>query len=258
MENSTNPQKYGQRNLLLRIAKPAATAFFLTISGTSMAGVIALDSSLAVDTLAGYGVYQVTDTASVTQSGVTNTLGLLSASAVSTSPGGTLITSGSAIATWNNTASGQVSFNDIGWENSAFGGSSSSSSVNGTQWTYTFQADVTGLFSISWDVSLQQSLAQSFGLQDFRFSLAGTGGGQTVMRVDTTGSTTRNIIAGNQYTALIETNAGIVGGVGGRTSFMDGLFDWSMDSGPMSSVPEPASIALLGLGVLMLRGRRYK
>ncbi len=223
----------------------------LGISSTSHAGVIALSSSLDVVARAGRDSHLVIDTASASQGGLTNTLGLVSANATSTSPAGTLITTGSAIATWDNTASGQVKFEDVGWDNSAFA-LVSQSGLAGTQWAYNFIADVTGTFSLNWAVSLQQAAADSFGLQDFRFSLAGAGGGQTVMGVDSSGSATRNIFAGYEYTAFITTNPGIFGGVGGRTSFMDGVFDWSMDSGPMPSVPEPSSMALLGLGLLAI------
>ena len=228
------------------------TMLMLGIASTSQAGVIALNSSLDVVAQAGRDSHLVLDTASDSQGASTNTLGLISANATSISAAGTLITTGSAIATWSNTASGQVRFEDVGWDNSEFA-LVSNSSLAGTQWAYNFIADVSGFFSIDWTVSLQQAASESFGLQDFRFSLAGAGGGQTVMGVDSSGSATRNIIAGNEYTAFITTNPGIFGGVGGRTSFMDGVFDWSMDSGPTSSVSEPSSMALLGLGLLAIR-----
>lgn len=72
------------------------------------------------------------------------------------------------------------------------------------------------------------------------------------MGVDTSGTTTRNIVAGMQYTALIETNSGLFGGIGDRVSHMDGTFDWSMDSGPSASVHEPTTLVLLGLGIFGL------
>lgn len=232
----------------------------LSFPSLSHAGVIAVGSDLAVVATSGRSSFEVIDTASDSQGGTTNTLGTVAANAVSTSAGGTSITSGSAIATWNNAASGQVRFEDLGWDNSAFSsGVVSNSGFGGTGWSYTFQADVTGLFYLNWDISLQQSLADSFGLQNFRFSLIGPSGGfLDLLSVETTGSLTRNIVAGSQYTANIYNNNGIFGGIGGRTAYMDGVFDWSMDTGPFSSVPEPTAIALLGLGLLGLRTNRRR
>ena len=235
----------------------SAIAFGIT-STTSYAGVIAVNSSLDLVATTGLNTFEVIDVASASQGASTNNLGPMSANAVSTSVGGTSITSGTTSATWSNAAAGVVRFDDIGWDNSNYTNQIVSfSSLAGTQWTYTFIADIDGLFTLDWNVLLLQPIGDSFGLNDFRFTID-SGGGQTVMNVNTTGSTTRNIFAGTQYMVEIHTNSGIVGGVGQRTSFMDGVFNWSMDSGPMNVVPEPAAIALMGLGIFGLFASRRK
>ena len=231
------------------------TAIILGIGLGSVANAspISISSALDIVVKSGLDSFEAVDTASASQGSSINNLGTLNAVATSTSAGGTSITSGSALATWNNTAQGQVKFENLGWDNTAFSSAIvSKSSLAGTKWSYTFEADVSGQFSLNWDVSLHQPLADSFGLQYFWFNLAGSSGGQSFMGVDTTGSLTRNITAGNQYTATILTNDGIFGGVGGRNSFMSGVFDWSMDSGPASSVPESGPFGLMAMGLVVL------
>ena len=174
--------------------------------------------------------------------------------------------SGSASATWVNAAQGQVRFNDIGFDslnNTSISLANIAGGAGTVAWSYSFIADVTGQFTLDWSVFVQDVTTISFGLHGFRFQMLEAGGGQTLMNVGdigttNTGTTTRNIIANQQYTAEVLLNAGLFGGIATRTAFMDGTFDWSMDSGPFESVPEPTStgLFLLGLGALALRARR--
>ncbi len=223
------------------------------ISNTALAAVIAVSSSfnlIAESNSNGAGL--VTDTDSQSQGAAINTLGPVSVQAISISSGGSLVTSGSGTATWANTAQGQVLFNDIGWD-SVNNTSVSEASINvGNIWSYTFIADLNGLFSLDYEVLIDLSTNDSFGLSGFTFFLNGAGGGQTILTAGTTGSTSRQILAGQQYTASIESRAGLFGGIANRVAHMDGIFNWSMDSGPAASVPEPLSLTLLGMGLAAL------
>lgn len=264
MNRNTHHVNSVHRRFIRPFGFSLSAALAVAFSTASHAGVIALGSTLDVSATSGRDSFEVIDSASALQGGTINTLGALGVSAVSTSAGGTSITNSSGIATWNDTASGQVRFENVGWDNSDFSsGVVSNSSLAGTEWTYSFLADVSGQFTLDWAISLHQSVADSFGLQSFRVSVQGYGvTGSLVPLIahteDASGTYSSNIFAGHEYTALIQTNAGLFGGIGGRTAFMDGVFDWSMDSGPMADVPEPSSMALLGLGLLGLRATRKR
>lgn len=223
--------------------------FFL--SGASHAAVMSLNSTLQVVATAGINAAEVVDTASDSQGPTINDLGLITASATST----TLTTSGSAHASWVSTSQGQVSFLDLGWDNGPFP-TTSQSSLDGTQWTYTFLADVTGLFTLDWSIVLDPANNTDFGLNRFFFSLVGHAntGFNEVLAAGASGISTRNIHAGHIYTVTIKTDVGVFGGVGGRDSHMDGFFNWQMDSGPAltGEAPTPVTLLLFLKGLMIL------
>ena len=114
-------------------------AVMSSFSAVSHAGVMALGSELGVVATTGRLDFEVTDTASDSQGASTNTLGSMATNAVSSSAGGASITSGSAIATRNNAAPGQVQFEKLGWDNSAFSsGVVSKRRLRGAAWAYVF------------------------------------------------------------------------------------------------------------------------
>ena len=248
-----------------RIALPCLVlSSCLFLSQSAFAGVISLGSTLELKARANSnGAGEVTDIDSASQGSSLSNLGV-SVSATSTSTGGFATVSGSGSASWVNAAQGQVQFDNLGWE-SLNNTSYSLVDIGGFNsdpiWSYTFEADVDGLFTMDWSVFVESETTTEFGLGGFRFSLTGAGGGQSLFQVGApgttnSGTTTRNIFAGNQYTAILESDAALVGGIATRTAFMDGDFNWSMDSGPFSSVPEPGSVILLSLGLLALTRRK--
>ena len=181
----------------------------MTISSNSQAAVIAVDSYLQLQAKSNSnGAGLVIDTDSASQGGTINTLSA-SVNATSTSAGGQISTTGDITASWNNTAVGQVLFHNVGWDslNNVQSGVADinryfDSNINRwiNSWAYTFTADVTGMFSLDYDVILQQGSTTDFGLGGFEFSLLGGAGGQTIMGVGSSGTTTRNIAAGQTYT----------------------------------------------------------
>ena len=240
---------------------------FLIATHAANAGVIALNSELYLQAQARSNGSAITvDIDRQSQLSALNNLSA-SVSAIATSPGATMEVTGSGSATWVNAAQGQVLFNDLGW-NSVNNNGSSLADIGGFSglpiWTYTFIADLTGLFTIDWSVFVHNSTTNTFGLGRFRFALTGAGGGQRIFNVGGIGATnsgtsTLGIVAGQQYTARLTNDAGLVGGLATQTAFMDGTFNWSMDSGPFESVPEPTSMSLfmLALASLVL-GTRQK
>lgn len=244
-------------------ARLFAGALLCLMSLATHAGVIAVSSNLQVQATAGRTTTEVIDIASDSQGATINNLGTVSALAVS----GTLTTSGSASASWSSAAAGNVTFNDLGWNNGP--SDTSFSSITGTEWRYTFIADIDGLFTMDFDIQLDPNNnclcgAPNFGLNSFRFSLVGPSGGfMDILNAGPPGTTTRNIYAGNQYTALISAPNSIFGGVGNRDSHMNGTFNWSMDSGPTNSVPAPLSLMVFSIGLLFVarsvcrRGQPY-
>ena len=240
---------------LNKILLSAASSLVLGLLSTNstMAGVIAVDSTLQVQaTAGGHTLPQVITSDSDSQAGSINNLGLISTTANSAM----LSTSASAEASWSSAAEGQVNFYDVGWDNGAYA-NTSLNSVDGTQWSYTFIADKTGQFTLDWLLSPGANNFV-FNSASFYFSLSGygnTGFSEILTLNQGAGISTRNIFAGNEYTAQIETFTGIIGGVGGKQFFMDGQFNWSMDTN--QSAPEPGALILLSTAFLGLGlGRR--
>lgn len=111
---------------------------------------------------------------------------------------------------------------------------------------------MTGAFIL--DYEIQGSGSDTFGLNPTRFLWSGVEGSED-LDLNTSGTLTRTITAGDTFTVTIESQANIFGGLGTRDASYDGVFKWR-------AVPEPSailgSIAALSFGILFKKKSSQK
>lgn len=201
--------------------------------------------SLQAESDAGNGL--VTDIDSDSQ---LNTLNSLSASvsAFATFGGASVLSTATGTATWTDSSQGVVNLTDLGWETVAVD-SGSAQLFNGLDWSYEFISDATGFFTLEYDIS--GSGTDTFGLNGFNFNWSGAEGGG-FLNLNSSGTLSREILAGESYVVSLRNQANIFGGLATREAFMDGTFKWKI-----ASVPEPTTtLGLLTAGTFGVALRR--
>ncbi|HBL14568.1 MAG TPA: hypothetical protein DD379_24900 [Cyanobacteria bacterium UBA11162] len=236
------------KSITIKIPVAIGTALITLVTMSlqpAKAAILALDSSLDLEATADAGGELVTDTDFDSQG---NTINPLNASVSAFAAFGTasVLSQAKASASWLNTSQGQVVFSDVGWETSnVFSGEATL--FNGTDWTYTFFADTDGIFTLDYDVSASTDTTNDFGLNGFNFIWSGFEG-NTFFGLNSSGTLTRTITAGDTFTVNINNQANIFGGLSTRQASMDGNFTWKIQT---ATVPEPSSIlGILALGAL--------
>jgi hypothetical protein len=209
------------------------------------AAVLAVNSSLDLQATANAGGGLVADTDSYSQG---NTINPLNASVSAPAIFGTasVLSKAKATASWLNTSQGKVVFSDLGWE--TFNVSSGEAKLfGGTDWKYTFSSDTDGIFTLDYDIPVSTDTTDDFGLNGFNFIWSGFEGNKS-LSLNSSGTLTRTITAGDTFTVNIKNRANIFGRLTTRKASMDGIFTWNIQT---TTVPEPcSSFGLLALGTL--------
>lgn len=246
----------------MRAMRFALAAMLLATAAQAQAGIIlAQNSSLTMtgnaDASAGDSIPGSSNTDAQSQGATISPLSAsLGAGVIDSLNDASVTTTGSATASWTSDDQGMVHFANHGWTTANV--ANGRAELFGSAFVYSFVAQTSGTFVVNYTISLDSRSTETFGLNGFHYNFLGAtdhfialyppGWNDSTSTASFTGSISETITAGNNYVLTIGSYANIVGGLGTRTSIMDGQFDFAArgDNPPPSVVPEPTSLALAG------------
>ena len=251
--------------MLVRPIVGAAWALALfTLSGVPAGATTPVSGALNAVANASMNGVPATDLQNQSWTGAPMTL---STGVAATAVNGTdfITTTGDAEAIWASADSGQVLFNEYGWNFSVSDPNSTNLEADLTQgrggddWSYTFTATQNGTIVMDYN-SIFQGGTSAFGLWGWAIDFTGSGSGFPVLNASDptqSGAFTGILVAGQTYTIGLNGNPNIAqaNGPANFVGLMAGNFSWAITA---SSVPEPSTWALmlLGFGGLAFAGRR--
>jgi hypothetical protein len=168
------------------------------------------------------------------------------ADAICTHPNRTVDTTGTVEADWNNARSGNVKFKDVGWKTNKNVLAGASNPNLGTDFSYTFSPTKNVDFSVAYSIDFRGDL-NGFGLNGFYVSLDNS---VDFLPIETSGSLSWLLLAGDTYTLTIENGANIQGSIPSLSEHMNGTFKFSTKAA--APTPEPSTLLMLGSGVLTM------
>ncbi|HWA26747.1 MAG TPA: hypothetical protein VG734_13905 [Lacunisphaera sp.] len=243
----------------------------LTLAGLSLllaagpAFATAIDASLAVKATAivydptTQGRPPVVDTHSDTDAwaGTPAALGASTAATASAPGFGTAHSFSDAAATFAADGNSGTVTLDYGWTSADAGYAWGMDVVSTPTWLYHFTADASGMFVMNFAYT---PAGDQFGLRNLRFKLSGETEGGIDAFSPLSGTYSRAVLAGQDYTVTITEGANIGGADGPREGSAHVVFDWSLP-GAAHSVPDAGPTTawfVLGTTLLFvtLKGRK--
>lgn len=210
-----------------------------------------VSSHLSLQATATAGSTTNTDTDGQNQGATLNPLAA-TVSALASEGSTAVSTSGSATAAWFGSDAGSVNFR-LGWTAEGAGATWAADLLSpGIDWEYTFTPDHDGQLLLDFAITM---MGDTFGLNGFNFHWSADGSPQLLSG---SSNLARDVLAGVTYTVGLDNLANIFNASDTRTATMIGEFNWEITEVDDTPIPEPATLALMGIGLAALGFRRRR